>query len=196
MDLAVLGRSRGADPFLRDLAHRAELGLGFGVGLLVNGMIVMGQLAKAESMAANIDAEWVTVMRRSEKADDMTDEEWAEIGERVTTQAARVVVVQREEHEQFAEAAESYRVEGILDLTAIPANLARRAIFDDAKCHLTICDARIAAPGQSGATVVDVLRVAVDQITGWWILRTDDEGSSATQLWGLGGDVAQPPPRS
>lgn len=182
LDLAIIARRGGVDPFLHELAKRAHLGQGAAVGLLVNGMIVVGGLEQPERMAQEVDAEWSTVMARSSKPDEMSDDEWAAIDERVATQATKAVNAERVERDQFAEESE-HREDGLIDPTAVPGHLGRTAVAMETYPHLTLRDANIYAPGQVGVTQVEVLRIPVDRINGWWLLRTDEQGKSAMNLW-------------
>lgn len=183
VNLALLTSRRAPDPFLAELAQRAEIGVGLGVGLLVNGMVIMGGLAPPKPMAEDIDAEWLAAMDRSDRPEDTSEEEWAETRERVATREANAVKVQREELEQLDADAKPHRGPDGLDLATIPAELGRRAINANAYSHLTVKNAHIVAPGQVGVTVVEVMRVAIDQVAGWWILRTDEKGGNHTTLW-------------
>lgn len=183
LNLAVLASRHAPDPLLAELAQRADIGAGFGVAVLINGMIVMGSLAQPEHMADVIDAQWRTAMSRSERPDDVWEEDWEAMYQRISTQASKVQKDRREELAELEDEAKPYKEPGGLDPSAIPASLTRRAIVANAYSHLTIRDARISAPGQAGVTVVDALRVAIDQIAGWWILRADEDGHSVTTLW-------------
>jgi hypothetical protein len=182
-NLALLASRSAPDALLKQLADRAEVGGGVGVALLVNGMLVMGKLAKAEEMAEDIDAEWTTIMDAADAPDNISAEEWAETRKRVTSQGAKEIQAQREEEEQISSEAEPHRGETGLDPSAMPAELTRRAIVRNGHCHLTLIKASIAAPGTPGVIPVKVMRVAIDQIGGWWLLRSDEKGNSSQRLW-------------
>jgi hypothetical protein len=181
-NLAILASRHAADPFLQELAQRADIGAGVGVGLLVNGMVVMGGLAQPEEMAKQIDAEWAAAISRSEMPEDTSEEEWAATRERVATRETRGAEERREQIAQLDADAKELG-EGGLDLYTSPADIARRALIANAYSHLTITKAHIFAPGQVGVTAIDLMRVAVDQISGWWLLRTDEDGGNHTALW-------------
>ena len=73
------------DGFLHDLIELADGRAGFGVGLLLNGMIVLGQLGSGEDMAEAIDGERRRLVARVDTPEDKTDEEWAQDSERFGT---------------------------------------------------------------------------------------------------------------
>jgi hypothetical protein len=195
VDLAMFTSGRAIDPLLHEQAKRAWVGFGLGISVLVNGMIVMGQLAQPDRMAEELDSEWAMVMKRSPKPDDSTDEEWAEIGKRITGATAAMTAL-RKERTQLSKESEPFREDGVLDTASAPADVARTAIYSEAFPHLTLVNANIFAPGQAGPTKVEVMRVAIDQIAAWWPLRTDEQGNTSFQLWRTDGEPSQSvPPR-
>jgi hypothetical protein len=183
VNLAHLANRHGPDVFLAELAQRAELGLGLGVAVLVNGMVIMGGLAPPMEMAEDIDAEWLAAVDRAGRPDDMSEADWTAMRERVSKRQADAVDAQRESLEKLDADSQAHNEGGGLDLETIPAELARRAIHANTISHLTLRDAHIFAPGQTGVTAVRVMRIAIDQIGGWWLLRTDERGGNHTTLW-------------
>lgn len=197
-NLAHLANRHGPDLFLTELVQRAELSAGLGVALLVNGMIIMGSLASPMRMAEEIDAEWLGAFDLAGRPEDLSEEEWAEMREKVSKRQADSVREQLDALEKLGEDAEPYAESGGTDALAVPAELGRRLIHGNTVSHLTVKDAHIFAPGQQGMTAVDVMRVAIDQVGGWWLLRTDGEGRNVSVLWrtdggpSQGGDLPQP----
>jgi hypothetical protein len=183
-NLAQIASRDALDGFLNDLVERAVvLRAGLGVGLLVNGMIVMGILAPPDDFAAGIDAEWLRLFDSLDRPDDSTEQEWAEAREKVATRTQKRVESYRELLDQLEIDSQAHNDGEGLDVEAIPGDLARRAIGANSFSHLTLRDVRITAPAQVGVTHLDAMRVAVRQIAGWWILETDGHGKNSTVLW-------------
>jgi hypothetical protein len=183
LNLALLTSRHAPDPFLVQLAQRSKSGGGFGLGLIVNGMVVIGALARPSAFAETVDVEWQKVMNLKERPADTSEEEWASLIERVSTQGAQIIADEVEHEERFHERGEFYRGPEGFDASTTPAAIARAAIVANSASHLTLRDARICAPSQAGPTIVPVLRVAIDQVAGWWILATDDLGNASFPLW-------------
>jgi sarcosine oxidase delta subunit len=61
------------------------------LGLLVNGMVVIGGLARPSDFAETVDAEWQKAMNLSERPDGTSEEEWASLIEHVSTQGAKII---------------------------------------------------------------------------------------------------------
>jgi hypothetical protein len=184
-NLAHIASRNVSDVFLADLMQRADiLGTGLGVALLVNGMVIMGALAPSTAMAEEVDAEWLGVLDHANQPPDTSDEEWSNLRARVGARQMTASETRRRMLDRLDAEAKAYNHDGEgLDVEAIPQSLARRAIQANAVSHLTIRDARIVAPGQAGVTTVGVLRVAINQIGAWWLLRTDENGVAHTALW-------------
>ncbi|MDO8213535.1 hypothetical protein [Conexibacter sp. CPCC 206217] len=183
LDLAHIEMRGAPDAMLNDLLLWADIGLGLGVALLVNGMVIMGQLGRPEAMANAVDAQLTTVYMRLPKPDGLSDEEWTRAGRNISTQITSGVAVFREQLEELEQDAEPHGGRGGIDITSVPAELARRIISADVRTHLTIENARISAPAQPGATRVAVMRVPVSAVAGWWLLESDETGRSSTPLW-------------
>jgi hypothetical protein len=182
-ELAAIASRQTPDGFLNQLVLLAERGAGIGLGLLLNGMVVTGQLVPPERIAAEIDAERRMIVSRSPRPDDLTDDEWSKQTERFATTAMRAVDAWREDLEQLNVEADAHAGPDGLDPETAPAELARRAIGANARSHLTLADARLFAPGHRGVTCLPVMRIAIRQLAGWWILRTDALGDSKLVLW-------------
>ena len=70
-ELAAIASRQTPDGFLNQLVLLAERGAGIGLGLLLNGMVVTGQLVPPERIAAEIDAERRMIVSRSPRPDDV-----------------------------------------------------------------------------------------------------------------------------
>ena len=182
-DLFDLSLRTQPDPFLNDLVELAQHGTELAVGLLVNGMVIIGRLNRQEAIAAAL-----TTMRRrlidaSPKPDDQTDEQWEQVRE--TFAGAPLQYSQDRDQQEAAvyEAISQYVVDGSVDVNELPEDLARQIREVSARPHLTLTDARIAAPGQQGMTALPVIRVAAQHVTAWWFAMPEEDGTSNIELW-------------
>lgn len=182
-ELSVIANRTAGDGFLGDLLFLADADAGFPVGLLLNGMVVSGQLAPRRAFAEEIDTQRRNMVARLPTPDGQTDEEWAETVETFSTQATRATDDYLAELEQLDKDIEAYGGRGGVEVRKLPAELGRRVIAADAWSYLTLRQVKISAPGQVGVTQVAVMRVAIAQIAGWWVLATDEEGNSRLALW-------------
>ena len=87
------------------------------------------------------------------------------------------------EREKTREDAAPYLNDDGFDFAKAPAELSRRLILHETRHYLTVVDAQILAPGQPAATRVPVMRVAVAEVSGWWIVPLDKNGNASLQLW-------------
>ncbi|MEN0014248.1 MAG: hypothetical protein AAGC46_12845 [Solirubrobacteraceae bacterium] len=171
------------DPFLGDLLDLAQHGTELAVGLLVNGMIVIGRLDRQDAIAGAMSTMRHRLIERSPKPDDQSDEQWEQVKQGFASAPLQYQgeLYQREANlnEQLA----AYVDEGIVDMETVPADLARTARELSTRSHITLSDARIAAPGQDGMTALPVMRVAVAHVTGWWFAMPEEDGTSNIELW-------------
>ena len=183
LDLAL--RS-APDPFLGDLIELAQHGTELAVGLLVNGMVVLGSLDGAEAIAQELSTMRRRLIDRSPKPEGQSEEQWEAVREGFTN-APLNYVAEREQAEAGVHQALSERADdGVVNMDDLPATLARQAREIATRTQITLTDARIAAPGQEGMTALPVLRVAVQHVTAWWFAMPDDEGRSNIELWSEG----------
>ncbi len=171
------------DPFLGDLVELAQHGTELAVGLLVNGMVVIGRLDRPEAIAESLSTMRQRLIARSPQPEGHSDEQWAAVREGFAN-APLAYVAERQQaeaavHQELAERA----VDGVVNMDELPATLARQAREIGTRAHITLTDARIAAPGQDGMTALPVMRVAVQHITSWWFAMPDEEGRSNIELW-------------
>jgi hypothetical protein len=74
-DLTSIAARNVADGFLHDLIMLAEDGLGFSVGLLLDGMIVVGTIAPSGAIAEDIDTQLRTLAEAA-AGERGGDEDW------------------------------------------------------------------------------------------------------------------------
>jgi hypothetical protein len=144
-------------------------------------MVVMGLMAPPSAMAETLDAERTRIVERwGKKPDNMSEDEWNEV---VGTFKKGVATATAKGQEEKQKAREELQRAGDPPLKEVDPELARRLITWGARPHLTLRNVRIVAPGQTGATMVPVMRVAVSQIAAWWVVPTDEEGKASFTLW-------------
>jgi hypothetical protein len=177
-DLAYLASQHVPDGLLAKLLELAETGVGLGVGLLLNGMIVTGRLVGPEAAAGAVDAQLNTLAGPTEES-DLTEEERSSF----TSLATAAVERTKQQREAFYEELAPYEDPAGIDLDTVPAKLAHQLVQQDARSHLTLEGARLFAPGQAGLTNIATLRVALVQIAAWWVLSTDEQGNARLTFW-------------
>jgi hypothetical protein len=185
LDLAALGAYAVQDGFLLDLIALADEGISTSVGLLLNGMIVLGAISSPRLAAGEVDAERRRIAGMSRRPDGMSDDDWAATQERFAT--ANTTAFERTEAErerlerEVAEAAR--RADGPVNPSGVGGKLARDMIAYGARPFLTLREVQIVAPGNPGIANIAVLRVAVGQIGAWWVIRHDDAGRASFPLF-------------
>ncbi|HWC50001.1 MAG TPA: hypothetical protein VG448_14060 [Solirubrobacterales bacterium] len=187
VDLARIAAYGGhQDGYLLELIRLADRNLGLAVGLLLNGMVVVGSLAPPEHMAKEVDSERSRLAEQArigEKPENLTDEEWEQILEDFSTATSAALREFREELQELDSELEQIGETGRLDPANLPADLARRMIYFQARSFLTLKNVQIAAPAQVGSMKLGVLRVAVSQVDAWWPLRLDEHGKASFKLF-------------
>lgn len=182
-DTLDLSLRSSPDPFLGDLVELAQHGSELAVGLLVNGMIVIGRLDRPEAIASALSTMRRRLIDSSPKPEGQSDEQWAAVREGFANAPMQYVAERQQAeaavHQELADRA----VDGVVNMDELPATLGRQAREIATRTHITLTDARIAAPGQEGMTALPVFRVAVQHITGWWFAMPDEDGASSIELW-------------
>jgi hypothetical protein len=185
LDLAALGAYAVQDGFLLDLIMLADEGISTSVGLLINGMIVLGAISSPSLAAGEVDAERRRIAAVSRQPEGMSDEEWAEAQETFAT--ANTTAFERTEAERSRlereVAAEARRAEEPVNPAGVRPQLARDMIAYRARPFLTLREVQIVAPGNRGIANIAVMRVAVGQINGWWVIRHDETGRASFPLF-------------
>lgn len=177
-DLAIIASRNVPDPFLELLAGNAERIGGAAIGLLTNGMIVFGLIASPREIAAQMDAYHGRIAAIAGDPEGVAEDEWREARERFIRQNRDLVEKTLAEREAFEEELLAH-----LDQPELPASLDRRRIGWAARVFLNLRDVSIVAPGEADPTKVPVMRVRVDQVSGWWLVPPDDQGRAVTSVW-------------
>jgi hypothetical protein len=184
-DLAALGSYAVQDGFLLDLIMLADSGISTSVGLLINGMIVLGAISSPRLAAGEVDAERRRIAGMSRRPDGMSDDDWALTQERFAT--ANTTAFERTEAERERlerEVADEARIaDGPVNPASVRGRLARDMIAYGARPFLTLREVQIVAPGNPGIAKIAVLRVAVGQIGAWWVIRHDEAGRASFPLF-------------
>jgi len=182
-DLYDLALRSQPDPFLNDLVELAAHGTELAVGLLVNGMVIIGRLNRQEAIARALSTMRQRLIDASPKPDDQSDEQWAAVRENFAT-APLAYVAERSNYETAVlEQINEHVVDGQVDVTTLPEELARQIREVSFQPHITLTDARINAPGQTGMTALPVIRVAAVHVTAWWFAMPEEDGTSNIDLW-------------
>ncbi len=182
-DLAALGSHAVQDGFLLDLIMLADSSISTSVGLLLNGMIVLGAVSPPSLAAGEVDAERRRIARMSDQPEGMTDEDWATAMEGFATSNRTALERTELERNRLERDAEAYSGGDPIDEAAAPAELTRRLIAHRSRPFLTLCDVQLVAPGNPGVARIAVLRVAVEQISAWWVIRHDETGRASFPLF-------------
>ena len=187
-DLAALAAARtGFDGYLAQLVDLADHGGPTYVGMIVNGLIVIGLLSPSEKFAESVDEgrAWLAnVSRRAGPPEGLTEQQFEENLAAFSTLATRSTRARQEEEDKIVEEAEPYvDDDGALDFSTAPADLARRVMRTWYRNSATLTEVQIFAPGQTGLMRLRVMRVALDQIAAWWVLPLDPEGRSSFSLF-------------
>jgi hypothetical protein len=186
IDIARIAAQLGhQDGYLLDLIQLADRDLGLVIGILLNGMIVIGSLAPSEEMAEAIDVERAGLAERfgrDHKPEDQTAEEWEEtLNEFSSATSMFLRKIRAEEEELDARLAEID--EDVVDPATLPAELGRKLLDLQGRAFLTLRNVQIAAPAQAGVMKIPLLRVSVGQIDAWWPIHLDEEGKANFKLF-------------
>jgi hypothetical protein len=185
LDLAALGAYAVQDGFLLDLIMLADEGISTSVGLLLNGMIVLGAISSPSLAAGEVDAERRRIAGMSRRPEGMGDDEWVDAQETFAT--ANTLAFQRTEAErerlEREVANEASRSDLPVDPATVRGRLARDMIAYRARPFMTLREVQIVAPGNRGIANIAVLRVAVSQINAWWVIRHDETGRASFPLF-------------
>jgi hypothetical protein len=188
-DIAALGSYAVQDGFLLDLIVLADSGISTSVGLMINGMIVLGAVSPPILAAGEVDAERRRIAGMSEQPEEMSDQEWEAAQARFAGVNRRAIERTERERTRLERDVEIYASGEPIDESLAPAELTRRLIAHRARPFLTLCDVQIVAPGNPGVARIAVLRVAVRQISAWWVIRHDESGRASFPLF----QVDEPP---
>jgi hypothetical protein len=184
-DLATLTERHRQDAFLVDLLELADRGMPTSVGLLLNGMIVIGVLAPPRVFAEQVDVQRKWLVDQAERGQDSpTGEEGAALSEKFESAATSAVAERDEDREQLDRDLDEYADEdGKIDWDTVPGDLTGRLIAYGVRPVLTLRDVQVASPANPGVFRLPVLRVALSEIAGWWVITLDESGSASTPLF-------------
>lgn len=184
-DLMRLAARDTPDEFLMALQAMAKQRLNEQVGLLVNGMIVIGELSDPEVLAALMQVRRGAQIERAERPEGLSDAEWDELAEDWISEPVRMV-----EDLQAREAALDEALEPLLGgdgpprSREIPAELERQLESFRTSSHITLTNATITVAGVNATTSVPVMRIAIRQVAGWWLAPLNEDGTTSISLWG------------
>lgn len=182
-DLYDLALRSQPDPFLNDLVELAQHGTELAVGLLVNGMVIIGRLNRQEAIARALSTMRQRLIDASPKPEDQTDEQWAAVREQFASAPLQYAAERAGYEAAVLEQINDYVVDGAVDVNTLPEDLARQIREVSAQPHITLTEARINAPGQNGMTALPVIRVAAAHVSAWWFAMPDADGTSNIDLW-------------
>jgi len=185
LDLAALGAYAVQDGFLLDLIMLADEGISTSVGLLINGMIVLGAISSPSLAAGEVDAERRRIAGMSRQPEGMDDDEWTEAQETFATANAtafaRTELARARVEREVA--IESQRAQAPVEPEGVRPQLARDMIAYRTRPFLTLREVQVVAPGTRGIANIAVMRVAIGQINAWWVIRHDATGRASFPLF-------------
>lgn len=184
-DLMRLAARDTPDEFLMALQAMAKQRLNEQVGLLVNGMIVIGELSDPEVLAALMQVRRGAQIERAERPDGLSDEEWDELAEDWISEPVRMVEDLQAREAALDEALEPYLSgDGPPRSREIPGELERQLESFRTSSHITLTNATITVAGVNATTSVPVMRIAIRQVAGWWLAPLNEDGTTSISLWG------------
>ena len=171
------------DEFLMSLLAMARQRLREHVGLLVNGMIVIGELDEPEALASLLRVRRGAQIERAERPEGLSDDEWEAMAQSWINEPAAMVEDFRAREDALEEALEPHALDGPPRSRELPGELERQLEAMRTYSHITLTDATITAPGVPTTTSVPVMRIALRQVAGWWLAPLNEDGSSSINLW-------------
>jgi hypothetical protein len=185
-DLMRVAARDAPDEFLMALQAMAKQRLHEQVGLLVNGMIVIGELGDPEVLASLLQVRRGAQIERAERPDGLTDAEWDELAEDWISEPVRMVEEFQAREAALDDALEPYlgADDGPPRSRELPAELERQLEGFRTSSHITLTNATITAAGVQATTSVPVMRIAIRQVAGWWLAPLNEDGTTSISLWG------------
>jgi hypothetical protein len=184
-DLMRLAARDTPDEFLMALQAMAKQRLNEQVGLLVNGMIVIGELSDPEVLASLMQVRRGAQIERAERPEGLTDEEWDELAEEWISEPVRMIDDLMAREAALDDALEPYLGgDGPPRSREIPGELERQLEGFRTSSHITLTNATITVAGVSATTSVPVMRIAIRQVAGWWLAPLNEDGTTSISLWG------------
>jgi hypothetical protein len=186
-DIMRLAARDAPDEFLMALQAMAKQRLHEQVGLLVNGMIVIGELGDPEVLASLLQVRRGAQIERAERPDGLSDAEWDELAQDWISEPVRMIEDLLAREAALDDALEPY-LDGAGDTPPrsreIPAELERQLEGFRTSSHITLTNATITAAGVNATTSVPVMRIAIRQVSGWWLAPLNEDGTTSISLWG------------
>jgi len=178
-ELAGLRANFQQDGFLLDLIRLADRGAGVPIGLLTNGMVVIGTLTASETFAEQLDEYRQRLLQGVEKPEETSDDDWAKAVESFATSSVRAVERFREQDKKLTADIETHEAKEELP----PGDLQLAVIDRNTRPQLTLKDAKVFASGTSETMQIPVLRVAVSNVSSWWTPNVDSSGDAEFSLF-------------
>lgn len=179
VDLAYLQASQRLDGYLVELAGLSDIGLSTVLGVLVGGTTIIGRLVPEIEMAKVIDEHLSSLLQLAERTTESTEEKQL-LAEADTSPHQKVAEERQAARKDLRERVEAEVGDGDIEPTELPEELARRLAQNSSPPALTLADASVLPPGAKAAISVPVLRIAIRQVGGWWIIPTDPETGQAS----------------
>jgi hypothetical protein len=179
VDLAYLQASQRLDRYLVELAGLSGVGLGTVLGVLVGGTTIIGRLVPDIEMAKAMDDHLSSMLQLAKRAAGSPEEEQL-LADVDTSPHQKAAEERQAAKTSLRERVEAEVGDGDIEPTKLPEDLARRLAQDSSPPALTLADASVLPPGAKAAITVPILRVAIRQVGGWWIVPTDPETGQAS----------------
>jgi hypothetical protein len=179
VDLAYLQASQRLDGYLVELAGLSDIGLSTVLGVLVGGTTIIGRLVPEIEMAKVIDEHLSSLLQLAKLTTESTEEKQL-LAEADTSPHQKVAEERQAARKDLRERVEAEVGDGDIEPTELPEELARRLAQNSSPPALTLADASVLPPGAKAAISVPVLRIAIRQVGGWWIIPTDPETGQAS----------------
>jgi tetratricopeptide (TPR) repeat protein len=171
-DLALIAARHSQDPMLSVVV---DLGLATDVriGLLVNGMVMFGDIASPKELADVVDRAQARVFARATKPRDMSDEAWRALGERMASSNGAAVADLLAQRQAVRD-----QLTSLDDPTRIPGSLERRRIEFETRVTLTLRNVTV-RPGEGAADMnLPIVRVSDAHVVAWWLLEAAEEADA------------------
>lgn len=178
----VLAQSSLPDWSLLELVELADRpGPSVSVTLVVDGVLMSGELASREAWAANLDrrihesfGSVIEEVKQEGSKGGMSSEEWEKYRDVVLERLAfREKVEKGRQGEKELEERVAELVDAGTDWTELPAELAREWIELEARPVFTLANATIAVNGKPPVKAGNgLLRVLMRHVSAWWVGRT------------------------
>ncbi len=179
VDLAYLQASQRPDGYLVELAGLSDIGLSTVLGVLVGGTTIIGRLVPEIEMAKVMDEHLSSLLQLAKRTAESTEEK-QQLAEADTSPHQTVAEERQAARKDIRERVEAEVGDGDIEPTELPEELARRLAQNSSPPALTLADASVLPPGAKAAISVPVLRIAIRQVGGWWIIPTDPETGQAS----------------